>query len=182
MKNIHRYLSLILLAALGVILTECQPKKKESFVLEHNYDYTIKASMFNLGGGSTFELRPARMRRDNFRKQSNNPEAIMYAYHLMRPDNEPESIKEVAISKQQADRLFTLAKAVFNSIQVSNVDTIYKEPEEQIGIEQDRYSYGEMTLITHYSNVKLEVGTLWPDKKQTPLFNALCEEFKTLFN
>jgi hypothetical protein len=185
MKQICRRYLLLVAVFSKVLITGCKPKEQGNFTTFRSYEYTIKASVANLGGGAQFELVPAFRRKNQYKNISNDSVAVMYAYYQASRYKGSKWVvdtEEVAVSKQQADRLFKLAKAVFDSTLVSDVDTVYTGLKEPTIFEEDSYPYGEMALITHYSNIQLKIGDLRPDQNQSVPFITLYKEFEELFD
>ncbi|UPL49727.1 hypothetical protein [Hymenobacter sublimis] len=182
MKMIRRYLPLLSIILLP-LLTECRP----DFTLERNYAFSIKVSLSYMMGSDNFEVVPVSRRNRRFMKQPARPDAAMYAYYItsgFRKGNSSgysHDTVEVVVSKHQADSLFNLAKAMFESVVVSNIDTVYAEPKPGNLWPEDAYGYGRMAMQTRYSHVEITVGTLNPSNRYTKSFDALCKGFEALF-
>ena len=186
----------LLLISVFVILTHagCEPRSDEKFTIERSYYYTIRASIngnnFSGDGPTHFELRPKNRRRVRFRHLPEKPSAIMYAYRLTSNTKYNEKLHksvvvsgdtiEVVVTAPQADSLFNLAKAVFESVSVSNVDTVYSKPKMSTFWTDD--ASGSMGIESRYGNIQLDVGPLHSSSnRQAAPFRALYSRFKALF-
>lgn len=192
MTGAHTYRLPLLSVLTGLLLIRCQPKAEEKFTLKRSYHYTIIAS---IGGNpinkgfTQFELRPRNRRRWKFHLFPEKPNAIMYAYQLTsRYDYNDKLQREVvshdtieaAVTKPQADSLFSLAKKVFEAISVSNIDTVYTE--EKVTYFETDDVRGMMGIDSRYGNMQINIGELHTSSnRQATPFLALCKEFETLF-
>lgn len=193
MKRICSCLVVMIYAFVNVIVAGCQVNTEEEYALKQSYYYTILTSIHGGidGTDSEFELRPKRWRREKFRHSLETPKTAMYAYRLLsrkkysyKPDksgvyliDKTEVVFgdtiEVAVTKAQADTLFLLAKRVFESLTISNVDTVCKEPKITTFHFDD--AHGRLMLNTNYAHVQIEIGPLHSsDSRQAPAFLVLC--------
>ncbi|MBB4602568.1 hypothetical protein HNQ93_003333 [Hymenobacter luteus] len=134
-------------------------------------------------------MRPKIRRLWQFHRFSEKPGATMYAYRLTSQYDYDDKLQrevathdtvEVAVTASQADSLFNLAKAVYKSVAVSNIDTIYNEP-KQTHFETDDVS-GILNIKSKYGNIRIDVGPLHSsNNRQVAPFLALCSRFKVLF-
>ncbi|TYZ06278.1 hypothetical protein FY528_18745 [Hymenobacter lutimineralis] len=184
----------LIIALIMLILLGCESKPNERFTIERSYNYTIRASIggsfFSDNGSTHFELKPKFLRRRKFRHLPAKPGAIMYAYCLTSKHRFNRQLKrdevvsgdttEVAVTKAQADSLFTLAKAVFETVSLSNIDTVYAEP--PINSFQTDDTSGIMQFEGKYGNIEIEIGPLHSSKNRQALpFLALWDGFRRLF-
>lgn len=186
---------LTFISVLAILFTSgCQSNANEGFTIERSYSYTIRASIsgnpFSSEGPTQFELKPKPWRRKKFRHLPEKANAIMYAYKLTskwkyNPKLGKDEIVtadtiEAAVEAQQADSLFNLAKAVFESVSVSNVDTVYSMP-KLYSLQFDDAS-GTMRIESEYGDIQINIGPLHYSKnKQSAPFLALYEGFEALF-
>ncbi|RSK48513.1 hypothetical protein [Hymenobacter rigui] len=197
LDNNNRYNSYALLLSVitALLLFGCESKSNEQFTVKRDYSYTIRASIsgniFSGDGPTYLELRPKHRRRMKFYRLPEKPDAIMYAYRLTSKSEYDEKLNksvvvsgdtiEVAVTAPQADSLFNLAKDVFESVSVSNIDTIYTDPKMTTFWTDD--ASGIMSIDSKYGNIQIDAGALHrSDNRQAASFIALWEGFDGLFS
>ncbi|WP_215138581.1 hypothetical protein [Hymenobacter sp. ISL-91] len=137
---------LLLISVLASLtITGCKDQNKGRYEVRPNYDYTLKAKLSDGGGesGCGNSTKYTLARKDQWTKkysgryfsESGNPETVMYIYRIRTRYEFNSILIKCAVvsgdtlisdvSKQQADSLFDLAKAVFNNVIVTNLDTVY---------------------------------------------------------
>ncbi len=126
----------ILLSLLLLWLGACDGPAPAVAKLPKSYKYEIYLSQM----GRSYHLRSEDRRYDTFRHRPVPAGSVMFAYWVHRSDgsgtgffNPPTTAAidtvEVALQPAQADSLFTLTHAFFQSFELTNVDTVRRTQE-----------------------------------------------------
>jgi hypothetical protein len=119
----------LLLVGAGWWLSACTAPTNTAPELLKRYDYSLEVSQ----PGQVYKLRHKRWRYHAFRRNPVPVGTVMFAYSIHRPDGSGSSIfnppkaaldtLEAALQPAQADSLFALAHAFFQSFSLTDVDT-----------------------------------------------------------
>ncbi|GGF28237.1 hypothetical protein [Hymenobacter cavernae] len=123
-------------------LSACTAPTNSAPELLKRYDYSIELSQ----SGHVYELRHKRWRYHAFKRNPVPVGTVMFAYWIHRPDGSGTSIfnppkaaldtVEAALQPAQADSLFALTHAFFQSFSLTDVDTagrIWKYSDDSSG-------------------------------------------------
>jgi hypothetical protein len=176
------------------LLAACDAPEKKEFTVEKTYSYIIDAQIGGVLGEfiSEYTLRRKSWRLRQFRHIPEREGTVMYAYHINEVHHYNEQTNqrrsalmdtvEVAVTAFQADSLFSLAKAVIESVQIDNIDTVYAEPGVNAYSTDQDVTSGWVRLAQGGQEIRVNVGALYAgNNRSATKFNALYHYFVSMF-